>query len=260
MVDIRPANDGQDVIDVRGELDYHSSERLRDEITKFFKRGGGNLRLRLEGVEFIDSTGLSVLLDAVKVARAASETVTLVQPSPQLVRILAVSGFGSFFEYDYDGEEPAPQPEPVEHVVDEGLTSETFEAEGRPENIGLLRRGVARFAQHLPFTRQELDDIKLAVGEATTNALRYGCKTGRESIHITCTRRGRRFSVEVRDPGDGFDPDRVPDQSSGHLAEGGRGIFFMRCLMDQVNFRFGNGTTVELVKFIREHPEDEAPS
>jgi len=244
-------------LEVSGELDYHSSQRLREHIGNTLKDSGGSVRLRLDAVEFIDSTGLSVLLDAVKTAASMGGTVSLVRPSPQLVRVLKVSGFAPFFQIDEDGR-PTRSAASLERTADLGLRIESFEAEGRPENIGALRRSVVKFAEDLPFTRQELDDIKLAVGEATCNALRYGCPTGAESIHITCTRNGGRFSVDITDSGPGFDPSEVPEVNEGELAEGGRGIFFMRCLMDEVNFSFNNGTTVQLVKHIPESPASDA--
>ncbi|MCC6484549.1 MAG: anti-sigma factor antagonist [Armatimonadetes bacterium] len=251
-VDIWTVADAKDELAIRGEIDFHSSEDLRKAIWRHFEAGRKNLRLMLEGVDFIDSTGLSVLLDAVKMARARGGGITLVRPTRQLLRVLSVSGFAPFFGLDlHDGHSREDQAQ--EPAEDEGLQTETFEAEARPENIGNLRQCVIGFAKKLPFTKQELDDIKLAVGEATTNALRYGCPTGREIVRITCTRKGRRFSVQVSDPGPGFDPDKVPPVTGDELTEGGRGIYFMRCLMDEVNFTFtGGGTTVELVKCIPE--------
>lgn len=253
---IETLNDSHTDLTVSGEIDYHSAPRLRSRINKALQSGNGSITLKLDGVEFIDSTGLSVLLDGVKTAQSLGGRVTLISPSRQLVRVLKVSGFAPFFRVVHEGP-PVPEEEAPEPVTDDAVRIETFEAEGRPENISALRRGVARFAEDLPFTRQELDDIKLAVGEASCNALRYGCPRGTESVHVTCTRRGRRFSVQISDQGPGFDPDQVPQVSEGHLAEGGRGIFFMRCLMDEVNFRFDNGTTVELVKYIAEPPAEQ---
>ncbi len=256
-VEIRATAGRGDELSVTGEIDFHSSDDLRQAIWRHFEHGGPNLRLLLEGVDFIDSTGLSVLLDAVKMARSRGGSITLVRPSRQLMRVLSVSGFAPFFNVDLkDGlseeEEQAEEPRP-----DESLQTETFEAQGRPENIGNLRRSVIGFARKLPFTKQELDDIKLAVGEATTNALRYGCPTGTETVRITCTRKGRRFTVQISDPGPGFDPDKVPQVTGDELREGGRGIYFMRCLMDEVNFSFtGGGTTVELVKCIPERTSE----
>ncbi|MEI6914613.1 MAG: anti-sigma factor antagonist [Armatimonadota bacterium] len=249
-VQIKLSADIRDELEVNGEIDYHTAPELRQAITRYYAEGGGNLRLQLEGVEFIDSTGLSVLLDAVKTARGSGWAITLIRPSEQLLRVLSVSGFAPFFDVEYKESAAVEDSRPVPVPLDE-LSVETFEAEGRPENIGNLRRSVIGFAKKLPFTQLELNDIKLAVGEATSNALRYGCHSGKETIRVTVTRKGHRFSVQITDPGPGFDPNKVPAVNEGELAEGGRGIFFMRCLMDEVNYTFDRaGTTVELVKHI----------
>ncbi len=241
-------------LEISGDIDYHSSGLLRRRLLSALEEHGGSLTLHLERVEFIDSSGLSVLLDAVKTARARGGRITLVRPSRQLRRVLGVSGFAPFFEMR-DGGEQASAAAVQKRGADDGIRTATFEAEGRPENISALRKSVVKFAEGLPLTPQELDDLKLAVGEATCNALRYGCPTGRETIHVTCSREGNRFSVRVSDPGPGFDPSSIPQVSQGELAEGGRGIFFMRCLMDEVNFHFSDGTTVELVKYLPEPAE-----
>ncbi len=244
-------------LEISGDIDYHSSEHLHRKLAAALEEHGGSITLHLERVEFIDSSGLSVLLDAVKTARARGGRITLVRPSRQLTRVLGVSGFAPFFEMRDGGHETAPEAG-QKRAADDGIRTATFEAEGRPENISALRKSVVKFAEGLPLTQQELDDLKLAVGEATCNALRYGCPTGNETIHVTCTREGNRFSVRVTDPGPGFDPESIPQVSQGELAEGGRGIFFMRCLMDEVNFHFSGGTTVELVKYLPEPAEEGA--
>jgi len=254
-VKIAPVAGRPGELEISGDIDYHSSEHLRRKLAAALEEHGGSVTLHLERVEFIDSSGLSVLLDAVKTARARGGRITLVRPSRQLTRVLGVSGFAPFFEMRDGGHDAAPE-SGLRRGADDGIRTATFEVEGRPENISALRKSVVKFAEGLPLTQQELDDLKLAVGEATCNALRYGCPTGNETIHVTCTREGNRFSVRVTDPGPGFDPESIPQVSQGELAEGGRGIFFMRCLMDEVNFHFSGGTTVELVKYLPEPVEE----
>jgi anti-anti-sigma factor len=254
-VKIAPVAGRPGELEISGDIDYHSSEQLHRRLAAALDEHGGSITLHLDRVEFIDSSGLSVLLDAVKTARARGGRITLVRPSRQLTRVLGVSGFAPFFEMR-DGDTAAVPASGQQRGTDDGIRTATFEAEGRPENIAALRRSVVKFAEGLPLTEQELDDVKLAVGEATCNALRYGCPTGSETIHVTCTREGNRFSVRVTDPGPGFDPESIPQVREGELAEGGRGIFFMRCLMDEVNFHFSGGTTVELVKYLPEPLEE----
>jgi serine/threonine-protein kinase RsbW len=60
------------------------------------------------------------------------------------------------------------------------------------------------------------------------------------------------LEVWVRDQGPGFDPDDVPDPVAEEnlLKAYGRGIFFMRSFMDEVEYAFpqGGGTLVRMLK------------
>ena len=57
--------------------------------------------------------------------------------------------------------------------------------------------------------------------------------------------------VEISDCGCGFDPELVTPPKPGELAESGMGIMLMRGSMDVVEFEFGRGTTVRMVKHCR---------
>jgi serine/threonine-protein kinase RsbW len=54
--------------------------------------------------------------------------------------------------------------------------------------------------------------------------------------------------VSVKDSGPGFDPSRLPDPTAPEnlLALHGRGIFIIRQLMDEVEFKFDHGTEVRM--------------
>jgi serine/threonine-protein kinase RsbW len=59
------------------------------------------------------------------------------------------------------------------------------------------------------------------------------------------------LTIQVSDEGEGFDPSVVPDPLSpeGLLKPSGRGIFLMRAIMDEVNFRqLSPGAEITLVK------------
>lgn len=94
----------------------------------------------------------------------------------------------------------------------------------------------------------DVEGIGLAVHEALANAIIHGnhCdpKKGVEicvAVNENCD-----LLIVVSDSGSGFDPSRVPDPTVGDsvLASRGRGIFFIRQFMDQVDFRFNQGTEV----------------
>lgn len=114
-------------------------------------------------------------------------------------------------------------------------------------NVGLARRGIAGFAAECGFSEDEVSDIRLAAGEALSNAFEYGAGKPRRQVTVNCAFNGRELTIEVHDPGRGFPEPLV--QSSIQPDDRGRGfgIFLMRRLMDEVSFAH-NGTMVRLVR------------
>jgi len=94
----------------------------------------------------------------------------------------------------------------------------------------------------------EVEGIGLAVREALANAIIHGNHADPQkpvaisaAVNESCD-----LIITIRDSGSGFDPSHVPDPTVGDslLANHGRGIFFIRQFMDQVDFRFKQGTEV----------------
>lgn len=89
----------------------------------------------------------------------------------------------------------------------------------------------------------------MAVGEACTNALKHGSPRGElDEVRAKCMCCEQTVIVEISDNGHGFDPDLVVPPAPEDFRENGRGLMVMRGLMDAVEFSFGRGTTVRLVK------------
>jgi anti-sigma regulatory factor (Ser/Thr protein kinase) len=83
-------------------------------------------------------------------------------------------------------------------------------------------------------------DVKLAMSEAVTNAIQHGSSSPKDPIKIGIAAEGGALVFEVLDTGR-FRP-RV--RRHGELSESGRGLEFMRVLMDEVDLRPGNGGTL----------------
>lgn len=84
--------DTEAVISVIGELDFHTAPRLREEIIKLLNQGVLNLTVDLSQMDFVDSSGLGVLVAGLKRMRERDGTLTLRSPSPNTSQVLAVSG------------------------------------------------------------------------------------------------------------------------------------------------------------------------
>jgi serine/threonine-protein kinase RsbW len=124
-----------------------------------------------------------------------------------------------------------------------------FEVPGRAEMLALIRSRVVRYARSMPFSDDEIEDIKLAVGEASANAIRHGSAEASCKVGVRMERRPRSLKICITDQGCGFDPASVKPPPAGSLEEHGRGIALMRALVDRVRFQFSDpGTRVELTK------------
>ena len=95
--------------------------------------------------------------------------------------------------------------------------------------------------------------IDMALREAVTNAVLHGNKQDpAKFVRIIAKSSSDRLEISVHDEGGGFNPAEVPDptETENILKSSGRGIFFMRNFMDDVQWliRPEGGTTVRMTK------------
>ena len=127
----------------------------------------------------------------------------------------------------------------------------------RAEYLSLVRAVVAAGASLDPrLADSRIDDLRLVVSEATTNAIEAHAKLGSdELITIRCDLAEDRIEVEVEDRGDGLDPEAIsplpPVTDPIRLeVERGPGIPLMRVLADEHEIKTSEaGTAVRLVVF-----------
>ena len=120
---------------------------------------------------------------------------------------------------------------------------------GKPEYVSIARLTASVIANQMGFNIDDVEDIKVAVGEACNNAVLHG-KSPEEVFDIVFDVRDGRIVIEVSDNGVGFDLDEYKAPELGELKENGLGIFIMKTLMDEVEFIPvpNNGTTIRLIK------------
>lgn len=92
-VEVRHASD-RVVLALRGELDLASAPALQAEIEEAAGGGAPRIVLDLTDLEFIDSTGLRIMLAAHENARERGQELVLTQASEQVQRLLRITGVG----------------------------------------------------------------------------------------------------------------------------------------------------------------------
>jgi len=91
-------------------------------------------------------------------------------------------------------------------------------------------------------------NIMIAITEAVNNAIRHGNNSdSSKNVSLSLTLEKSLIKFKVQDEGDGFDYENLPDPTAPENIEkpGGRGIFLMKHLSDEVEFKEG-GRIVEL--------------
>jgi serine/threonine-protein kinase RsbW len=128
-----------------------------------------------------------------------------------------------------------------------------FVLPSRIESIEEVAEKAAEVASRFGIDEAALFGIDLAVREAVANAVKHGNKLDEtKNVTVSFTSSTQVFVVTVRDQGAGFNPEDVPDPTNPEnlLKASGRGIFFMKNFMDEVEWSQPpeGGTIVRLEK------------
>ena len=142
-------------------------------------------------------------------------------------------------------------------MTDRELAGGVIELEipARAEFVALARLVVSALASSdSTLADERIDDLKLAVSEACTNAIEAHDAAGSaERVLVRCQAGTEALEVCVEDRGQGFDPSDLPDHppvtDPDRLKfERGLGIPLIRALVDEVEFSpTDSGTSVRLV-------------
>ena len=135
------------------------------------------------------------------------------------------------------------------------MTQETTELRfaSRIEAVAEAAAAVSEFMNRLGISEDVAFGIDMAVREAVTNAVLHGNKLDSAKIaEVDLKKSPAGLEIKVRDQGRGFNPNEVadPTKEENILKPSGRGIFFMRNFMDEVDWTINpdGGTTVRMIK------------
>ena len=89
--------DGWAVLEVGGEVDVATAPRLREQLIKLVNDANHRIVVDLRDVDFIDSTGLGVLVGGLKKVRAHDGSLDLVCTQERLLKIFRITGLAKVF-------------------------------------------------------------------------------------------------------------------------------------------------------------------
>jgi anti-sigma regulatory factor (Ser/Thr protein kinase) len=122
--------------------------------------------------------------------------------------------------------------------------------------LAIIREFVEQESRGLGLSERVISDLRLAVDEACTNVIRHAYDGQGGRIEVTIQPVASGIQVQVRDWAKGFDLSAVPAPDvTAPLEErplGGLGLFLMRKMMDDVQFKFDatHGNTLTMIKLL----------
>lgn len=119
----------------------------------------------------------------------------------------------------------------------------------KPEYVSLARLTIASVANTMGFSIGDVEDLKVAVSEACSNALSHS-QNKQESYDLSYQIGHKKLEFTVSDKGMGFEPDSVIPPDLGGQQIGGFGLFIIKSLMDGVEIvsKKGSGTSITMIK------------
>ena len=125
------------------------------------------------------------------------------------------------------------------------MTYETIKMEitANPAYVSIIRLTTSGIANKVGFCMDDIEDLKVAVSEACTNAIKHS-SDDRFTIIYTMIENG--LTIEIIDNGNGYDTSSINEPDIENLKESGMGLFIIEALMDEVSIESqeGKGTSI----------------
>lgn len=238
------------VFRIAGDIDLAVVPEMHEALDGLIGTGFTNIVLDLSDVRYADSSALGLLVWLDRRLQESGGRVVLAGADRNIQRILEISGITSVapsLEASVNAAEALSMFDSVQGET-ALLWDRRLVMEPGAENLAQVREQVCELLATLRFNEAAMFDMKVALGEALANAIRHGSVEGQGKVIVGIHAYEDRVVLEVTDVGTGFDGQHVSDDDL--YASGGRGIMFMRALMDSVAFTSATagGTVVTLVK------------
>ncbi len=110
------------------------------------------------------------------------------------------------------------------------------------ESLSIISDFITKVMRQMGAAAKNIFEVQMAVDEACTNIIQYAYPEQKDVIALICELVDDEFVVTIRDKGEPFDPRSVPppdlEADLDKRRVGGLGIYFMRKMMDEVNYDF----------------------
>lgn len=127
----------------------------------------------------------------------------------------------------------------------------TLTLPSKAEYVSVARLTASVIANNMGFNIEEVEDIKVAVGEACNNAVLHG-KCDQDRFELNFAIDDKKIIVEIKDTGNGFDFEEYKEPDLINPRENGLGLFIMKSLMDivEITSNVKEGTCIKMTKSV----------
>lgn len=135
-----------------------------------------------------------------------------------------------------------------------GVKKISIEIPSLAENIRIIESFIDNAKEKYQLDDDIYGNIMIAVTEAVNNAIRHGNKdNSSKNVFISLSLEDGMIKFKIQDEGEGFNFHQLPDPTAPENISkpGGRGIFLMKHLSDEVDFK-DNGKVVELSFYVNQ--------
>lgn len=135
----------------------------------------------------------------------------------------------------------------------------------KPEYVGVVRLSISGIANRMGFNYEEIEDLKVALSEAITNAVTHAYyEDDKGEVTVGFGVYDNRLEIMVADRGGSFNLNDIKggigpyeqSESVETLREGGFGLFLIDALMDKVEINNDYGVIVLMTKYLSETEVD----
>lgn len=118
-----------------------------------------------------------------------------------------------------------------------------------PDFISVIRLTLSGVASRIGFSLDDIEDMKVCVSEACTNAIKHSKK---DEFQVKFYVYPDRLTIEVLDDGIGYDVDSLTSPDLKNPKTSGLGIFIIKTLMDEVEIKSCDkcGTIIKMTKLV----------
>src|SRR3954463_1379162 len=96
-LDVDDSHPPYTVLAVKGEVDVYTAPRLREKLVELVSQGKHQIVVDLEGVDFLDSTGLGGLVVGLRRRRSHDGDLPLVSTQHRILKVFEITGLTKFF-------------------------------------------------------------------------------------------------------------------------------------------------------------------